>query len=65
MRTTKIVLIGAGSVSFGLGTVQNIIAHAEALRGSQIVLVDIDADSLDLMLQVALLIRQITTLLRF
>jgi alpha-galactosidase len=53
MRPTKIVLIGAGSVSFGLGTLQNLMAHAEALRGSQIVLVDIDTDSLDLMLRVA------------
>jgi len=53
MRMTKITLIGAGSVSFGLGTLQDIITHADALRGSHIALTDIDADSLDLMLRVA------------
>ncbi len=35
MRTTKITLIGAGSTSFGLSTLQDIIAHADALRGSR------------------------------
>lgn len=53
MSNTKIALIGAGSVSFGLGTLQNFVAHAEALRDSQIVLMDIDADGLDLMLRTA------------
>ena len=52
MSTTKITLIGAGSVSFGLGTVRDIITHADALQGSHVVLMDIDAESLDLMLRV-------------
>lgn len=50
MRTTKIVMIGAGSHSFGVGTLQDIIAHAGALRGSTVVLNDINKDALDLML---------------
>ncbi|MGI5916416.1 MAG: alpha-glucosidase [Anaerolineae bacterium] len=42
---TKIVLIGAGSAQFGLGTVTDIF-DCEALRGSHIVLHDINAQSL-------------------
>lgn len=53
MHTTKITLVGAGSVSFGLSTLRDLITHADALRGSHVVLVDVDADSLDLMLGVA------------
>ncbi len=53
MRTTKIAMIGAGSHSFGLGTLQDIIAHAEELRGSTVVLNDINQDALDLMAAVA------------
>jgi alpha-galactosidase len=53
MRTTKIALIGAGSTSFGPSTLMDIIAYADALRGSTIALADINADSLDLMLRVA------------
>lgn len=53
MGSTKIVMIGAGSTSFGLSTLQDIIAQAEALRGSTIVLNDVDRDALTLMLQVA------------
>ncbi len=53
MRTTKIVMIGAGSHSFGLGTLLDIVAHADALRGSTVVLNDVDRDALDLMAGVA------------
>jgi alpha-galactosidase len=53
MSTTKIVLIGAGSTSFGLGTLQDTIAHANALRGSTIMLNDANAESLELMARVA------------
>ena len=53
MRTTKIVMIGAGSHSFGLGTLQDIMAHADSLRGSTVVLNDIDRDALDLMAEAA------------
>ncbi len=53
MRTTKIVMIGAGSHSFGLGTLMDIIAYREGLRGSTVVLNDIDRDALDLMHGVA------------
>ena len=53
MRTTKIVLIGAGSTSFGAGTLLDVIAYREALRGSSIVLNDVDRERLNLMTQVA------------
>ncbi|MCS7222033.1 MAG: alpha-glucosidase/alpha-galactosidase [Anaerolineae bacterium] len=53
MRATKITLIGAGSTSFGLSTLQDIFAYADALQGSTIVLADVNAESLDLMTRVA------------
>ena len=53
MRTTKITLVGAGSTSFGPSTLLDIIAFAEALRGSTITLTDVNAQSLNLMLRVA------------
>ena len=43
----KIVLIGAGSLQFGIGTVGNILA-SEILAGSTICLHDINASALDL-----------------
>ncbi|MFX1453176.1 MAG: alpha-glucosidase, partial [Promethearchaeota archaeon] len=43
----KLVLIGAGSLQFGLGTAGSILA-SEVLKGSTICLHDIDAKSLDL-----------------
>lgn len=43
---TRIVLIGAGSAQFGLGTVGDILG-SEALRGSTIVLHDINPQALD------------------
>ncbi len=42
----KIVLIGAGSVSFGPLMLDDLFLHAEALRGSEVWLVDLDAESL-------------------
>ena len=53
MRTTKITLVGAGSVSFGLSTLQDIVAYADALRGSTVALTDVNVESLDLMMRVA------------
>jgi alpha-galactosidase len=46
MNKQKIVLIGAGSVQFGLGTV-GCILESEHLRGSEIVLHDINEDALN------------------
>jgi alpha-galactosidase len=43
--TPKIVLIGAGSATFGLRTVGSIF-QSEALQGSQVVLHDIDPEAL-------------------
>lgn len=53
MRTTKIVMIGAGSHSFGLGTLQDIMAYADSLRGSTVMLNDINPEALALMAGVA------------
>ncbi|MDI7277588.1 MAG: alpha-glucosidase/alpha-galactosidase, partial [Anaerolineae bacterium] len=53
MRATRIVMIGAGSQSFGLGTLLDIIAYADELRGSTVVLNDIDSGALDLIASVA------------
>ena len=50
---TKIVLIGAGSVSFGPGTLSDLFGAHEVLRGSTIVLVDINADALKTVEKVA------------
>ena len=46
MRETKIVIIGAGSVSFGLGMLSDAVNMPE-LRGSAISLVDIDSQTLE------------------
>jgi alpha-galactosidase len=53
MPQTKIVLIGAGSVSFGAGTLCDLYAAREHLRGSVIALVDINPQALDTMAAVA------------
>jgi alpha-galactosidase len=50
---TKIVLIGAGSVSFGPSTLCDLFAAREELRGSTIALVDIKPEALQLTAQVA------------
>ncbi len=47
MRPAKIVVIGAGSASFGLETLFDLLGAREALTGSTIVLVDIDAAHLE------------------
>ncbi len=49
-RKEKIVLIGAGSLQFGLGSVGDIVKR-EALEGSTICLHDINAEALDLAYQ--------------
>lgn len=45
----KIVLIGAGSYAFGTATFRDLIAWREQLKGSTIVLVDVNPDALALM----------------
>jgi alpha-galactosidase len=50
---TKIVLIGAGSVSFGPSTLRDLFAQREQLRGSTVSLVDINPEGLHLMAAVA------------
>ncbi|MBS1253881.1 MAG: Alpha-glucosidase [Anaerolineales bacterium] len=52
MDPTKIVVIGAGSASFGLGTLATII-RSEKLRGSTLCLVDINAEGLETMTALA------------
>jgi alpha-galactosidase len=47
MSPAKIVVIGAGSASFGLETLFDLLGAKEALTGSTIVLVDIDAAHLE------------------
>lgn len=46
---TKIVLIGAGSYAFGTATFRDLMTWRERLRGSTIVLVDVNQEYLDLM----------------
>jgi len=53
MPSTKIVLIGAGSASFGAGTLCDLYAARDHLRGSTIALVDINREALDTMAAVA------------
>jgi alpha-galactosidase len=50
---TKIVLIGAGSVSFGPGTLCDLFAARDRLGGSVIALVDVNPDALETMAAVA------------
>ncbi len=49
----RIVLIGAGSTSFGLGTLCDLFGAATELEGSTLALVDIDSDALGRMRRVA------------
>lgn len=42
MGSTKIVLVGAGSTSFGVNTLADLFARKEELRGSHVALCDID-----------------------
>jgi alpha-galactosidase len=52
MLPTKIVIIGAGSASFGLNTVSALM-NSERLRGSRLALVDRNADNVNLMARLA------------
>lgn len=52
MLPTKIVVIGAGSAIFGLNTVSALLG-SERLRGSHLALVDLNAETLDLMARLA------------
>jgi alpha-galactosidase len=47
MRKTRVVVIGAGSASFGLETLFDLMGARNELSGSTIVLVDIDAKNLE------------------
>ena len=47
IRNKKIVVIGAGSLQFGLGTVGSILG-SEVLKGSTIVLHDINLEALEI-----------------
>ncbi|MBN2151941.1 MAG: alpha-glucosidase [Candidatus Lokiarchaeota archaeon] len=49
-KKEKIVLIGAGSLQFGLGTVGSILA-SEVLRGATVCLHDINKEALDLVIK--------------
>jgi alpha-galactosidase len=57
---TKIVLIGAGSVSFGASMLRDLFAAREELRGSTITLVDINPEALQVMAQVAQRLNEVT-----
>lgn len=49
MRATKIVIVGAGSASFGLEVLSDLFAASRDLAGSTLALVDTDAEALELM----------------
>jgi alpha-galactosidase len=53
---TKITLVGAGSTSFGLGMLLDLVAYGDELAGSTVVLTDVDPANLDLMLQIGRLL---------
>jgi alpha-galactosidase/6-phospho-beta-glucosidase family protein len=65
VSTTKITLVGAGSASFGLSTLQDIIACADALRGSTVALADINSESLELSAPISSLKERPTCALRW
>jgi len=52
MLPTKVVVIGAGSAIFGLNTVSALLG-SERLRGSHLALVDLNAETLELMARLA------------
>jgi alpha-galactosidase len=52
MLPTKVVIIGAGSASFGLNTVSALIG-SKRLQGSHLALVDRNAETLALMFRLA------------
>ena len=51
-QSPKVVLIGAGSVSFGLMTIRDMM-RCRDMHGARVTLVDIDADKLDRMLRLS------------
>ncbi|MCG2769674.1 MAG: alpha-glucosidase/alpha-galactosidase, partial [Anaerolineae bacterium] len=59
MTKPKIVVIGTASVSFGPGIVRDILVHP-SLHGSDIVLVDIDAEALEDVLAFGQRLNQLT-----
>jgi len=61
MRTTKIVLIGVGSLSFGLRMFQDIFISKD-LKGSTLSLVDLNGESLERMYQLALHMNKVSGL---
>ncbi len=54
MSKTKIVIIGAGSVSFGPSILGDLFSFAESLRNSDVWLVDLNTESLDVMMRLAI-----------
>ena len=52
MLPTKVVVVGAGSSSFGLNTIASLL-NSERLDGSHIALVDLNAEALDKMTRLA------------
>src|SRR5919204_5322889 len=52
MKPVKIVIIGAGSASFGLNSLATLLREP-SLRGSTLALVDINAEGLDLVYRLA------------
>lgn len=57
MKTTRIVFIGAGSMSFGLSMFRDLFGTTE-LAGSTLCLVDINQESLDRMTRLAHLLNE-------
>lgn len=53
MATTKLVLIGAGSTSFGASTLTDIFNQREHFRGSTLALCDVNAEKLALITRLA------------
>jgi len=52
IRTTKIVLIGAGSASFGPASLRDVVLSPE-LRGSTLALVDLNEPAVEAMARLA------------
>jgi len=61
MREPKIVIIGAGSMSFGLPTFRDIFSCKD-LQGATLALVDLNADNLELMYNLAMKLNKTTGL---
>jgi alpha-galactosidase len=59
MKTTKIVFIGAGSMSFGIPMFRDLFSSKE-LAGSTLSLVDVDEDNLNRMYELALKMNEVS-----